>query len=307
LENAEAFVATNTEQPVATVHFSKQAPATSKPMLTWSKVTRAVSYEIELFTTLPEESANHQSNVKPFFSTQKIYVNGLNANVGDYPENNYFYWRVRGLDAKGNPVGVYSDAGSFIMNPQMHVSVAALGDSITHGGGNVSHSPADWEYSYLSYLDFPALNLGKSGDTSQTTVERFEQDVLPFQPQYLLILTGTNSLRGGVQAESVIEDLKILKEKCLVNNIRPIFLTLPPINPGNIEKVFHEMTAPDYQEQMRLVNRFIRTQEHIDVEQYLLDAGILSSNLATDGLHPNVEGKKRMAEAINGVWQRFSQ
>nr|WP_255711076.1 GDSL-type esterase/lipase family protein [Pelosinus baikalensis] len=90
----------------------------------------------------------------------------------------------------------------------MHVAVATFGDSITHGGGSVSYSPADWEYSYQYYLDFPSVNLGKSGDTSQTMVERFEQDVLPFHPQYLIILAGTNSLRGGVTAENVIADLK---------------------------------------------------------------------------------------------------
>ncbi len=405
-----------TNQPVPTVHFSRQRPASIKPVLTWTKVEGAVAYELELLAIPPKSPDKAAPYQTCFFSTNKIYVNGFNADLSmysfsdviywrvrgldidgnpislfsdaekvyidrqqdviqkpiptsifnqgagatllypvyawipiagaakyeveildDLPENpngvapsshridsaiavgfDYydekprisqkpFYWRVRGLDQNGNPVGVYSDAGQFSVNPNMHVTVATFGDSITHGGGSVSYSPADWEYSYLHYLDFPAINLGKSGDTSQTTVERFERDVLPFQPQYLLIMTGTNSLRGGESAENVIADLKVLKEKCLAHNIRPVFLTLPPINPDNIQKVFNESTAPDWQEQMRLVNDFIRTQVHIDVAREMeATNGILPSKLAVDGLHLDIEGKKKIAAAVNANWARIT-
>lgn len=404
-------------KPVPTVHFSQQRPASIKPVLTWTKVEGAVAYELELLTKPPENPDKPGSYPNCFFSTNKIYVNGFNADLSvyfkdesfywrvrgldidgnpislfsdgeqvymdrqqdviqkpvptsifnqsngttllypvyawipitgaekyeveildDLPENpngiapsihridsaiavgfdyydknpriseNPFYWRVRGLDQNGNPVGVYSDAGKFSINPSKRVAVATYGDSITHGGGSVSYSPADWEYSYQHYLDFPSINLGKSGDTSTTMVERFDRDVLPFQPQYLIILTGTNSLRGGVTAENVIADMKVLKEKCLVNNIRPVFLTLPPINPNNIKKVFDQSTAPDWQEQMRLVNNFIRNQVHIDVAREMkYTNGILPSKLAVDGLHLDIEGKKKIAAAVNENWARITE
>ncbi len=404
------------DKPVSTVHFSQQKPASIKPVLTWTKVEGAVAYELELLTKLPENSDKPASYPTLSFSTNKIYVNGYNADLpvpfageffywrvrglnldgnpislfsdaekvyidrkldviqkpistsifnqstgatllypvyawipiagaekyeveilDDLPENpngiapsihriasaiavgfDYydenprisekpFYWRVRGLDHNGNPVGVYSDAGEFSVNPGMQVTVATYGDSITHGGGSVSYSPADWEYSYQHYLDFPTINLGKSGDTSQTMVERFEQDVLPFEPQYLIILAGTNSLRGGVTAEDVIADLKVLKEKCLTNNIRPVFLTVPPINPDNIKKVFNESTTPNWQKQIRLVNEFIQTQVHIDVARDIeYTNGILPTELAVDGLHLDIEGKKKIASAVNADWARVA-
>lgn len=414
---AWAACRTNTQKnkPISTIHFSRQKPASTKPVLTWTKVEGAVAYELELLTKPPENADQSVSYPTCFFSTNKIYVNGFNADLSmyctgeffywrvrgldidgnpigffsdaekvyidrqqdgiqkpvptsifnqstgatllypvyawipingaekyeveildDLPENpngtapsshridsavaigfDYydemprisekpFYWRVRGLDQDGNPVGVYSDAGTFSVSPNRHVAVATYGDSITHGGGSSSYSPADWEYSYQYYLDFPTINLGKSGDTSQTMVERFEQDVLPFQPKYLLIMAGTNSLRGGVTAESVIADLEVLKEKCLVNNIRPVFLTLPPINPDNIKKVFDESTAPDWQEEMRMVNGFIRMQVHIDVEREMqYTNGILPSKLAVDGLHLDITGKKKIAAAVNTNWVRI--
>lgn len=77
-----------------------------------------------------------------------------------------------------------------------HWKVAVYGDSISHGGGHLSFGPADLAYSYESYLDFPTINLSESGDTSEAMVMRFEKDVLPFSPEYLLIMGGTNSLRA---------------------------------------------------------------------------------------------------------------
>lgn len=404
------------EAPVPTVHFPKQHPASAKPILTWTKVKGAVAYELELATTLPEDSEASNPNPNAFYSTKKIYGNGFNADLpldlannffywrvrglgmegnpisdfsdgekvyvdykkevilkpiptsifnqdiasvllypvyswvpitgankyeveilDDLPENpngiepsehridaaiitgseyydekprisdDPFYWRVRGLDEDGNPVGVYSDAGQFITNPTtMYFAVATFGNSITHGGGGMSYSPADWEYSYQHYLDFPTINLGRSGDTTQTMVERFDDDVLPFSPRYLIILAGTNSLRGGVPAEDVIADLLALKAKCLKNSIRPVFLTLPPINPDNIKRAFDEPTAPDWQEQIQIVNDFIETQVHIDITRDMDSPdGVLPTELAVDGLHLDIDGKKLMADAINADWPRI--
>lgn len=402
-------------KPLATVHFTRQNPASQKPILRWSKVTGAVAYELELLAKPPESSDGPSPHSTLLLSTKKIFVNGFNPDLSAFkgdslywrvrgldiegnplspfsdleemvmdrnlnapikpiptsvfnqskgstllypvyawipvagaekyeveildapPENpngvapsihridvaqaagfDYydenprisekpFYWRVRGIDHAGNPVGVYSDAGKFTVNPAKHRVVATFGDSITHGGGGVSYPPSDWEYSYQHYLSFPSVNLGRSGDTSQTTLERFEQDVLPFHPQYLIIMTGSNSIRGGVAAEDVIEDLKALKEKCLANNIRPVFLTLPPINPQNIQKIFNEATALDWQEQRRWVNDYIRTQVHIDVASEMEYAdGILPTKMAVDGLHLDIEGKKKIAAAVNANWNRIA-
>lgn len=293
-------------KPVPTSVFNQSNGATLLyPVYAWIPIAGAAKYEVEILDDLPE----NPNGVYP-----SIHRVGAAIAVGfdHYDEKprlseKPFYWRVRGLDQAGNPVGVYSDAGKFSVNPNSHVVVATYGDSITHGGGSVSYSPADWEYSYQYYLDFPSINLGRSGDTSETMVERFEWDVLPFRPQYLIILGGTNSLRGGVPAERVIADFQKLKEKCLANNIRPVFLTLPPINPDNIKKVFNETTAPDWQKEMRLVNDFIRTQVHIDVAREMEYAnGILPTKLAVDGLHLDIEGKRGLAAAVNANWVRIT-
>ena len=98
-------------------------------------------------------------------------------------------------------------------------------------------------------------------------------------------MNGTNSLRAGVRASEVIENFKEIKELCLANDIRPIFLTLPPINPDNIARTFNEPTADDWQEQFTLVNDFLRTQVHIDVAAYFADNALLPTMMGLDGLH----------------------
>jgi len=134
-------------------------------------------------------------------------------------------------------------------------------------------------------------------------LERFDQDVLPLHLQYLIIMGGTNSLRGGVSAKSVIDDLQAIKEKCEENGIMPIFLTLPPINPANIKRAFDQDTALDWQRQFAMVNAYIKSQKHIDIATKMTpDDGILPTSLALDGLHPDVVGKKIMANIINEEW-----
>ena len=153
------------------------------------------------------------------------------------------------------------------------------------------------------------MNLGRSGDTSETMLARFENDVLPFSPKYLIILGGSNSLRGGVPADQVISELTQIGEKCRKHGIRPIFLTLPPINPENIQAAFQEETVEDWRNRFAIVNAFIRKQRYcIDIAPALMDeSGLLPTNLSLDGIHPDAPGKQIMADIINRNWARVTR
>ncbi|MGL5207212.1 MAG: SGNH/GDSL hydrolase family protein [Acidaminococcaceae bacterium] len=269
------------------------------PVYSWLPIAHAAQYEVELLDAPPENPNGTTPSIHRIWSA----ITELSDKYDDKARysSKPFYWRVRGLDKDGNPVGVYSDAQEFSINPDAGWEIATFGDSISHGGGSLSYSPVDWEYSYQTYLDFPVVNLSCSGDTSETAVDRFDADVLPFHPRYLIILEGSNSIRGGTAAEEVISDLKTLKAKCENNNIVPIFMTLPPINPASIEKVFNEPTAENWREEMDKVNQYIRTETiNIDLASRLnYPDGILPPALALDGLHPDINVKKKMAAIIN--------
>ena len=216
-----------------------------------------------------------------------------------------YYWRVRGMDKEGNPVGQWSLPQKFTTLPSRKIRVGIYGDSISHGGGHLSFSPMDYAYSYSHYLAFPTVNLSESGDTSAMMVERFERDVRSFHLKYLLILGGTNSLRAGVPAEEVIRDLDEIGRKAEALGIRPIYLTLPPINPANIQKAFDEPTADNWRQSFAQVNAYIRSRDHIDVAASFENGGDLPTELALDGIHGDWNMKQEMAQVINEGMKRF--
>jgi hypothetical protein len=274
------------------------------PVYQWIPLNGVTHYEVELLTDPPAQE--HGILPEPNRAWAQM-ITATNAIYDEYarPYAGKYYWRVRGLDTQGNTVGTWSDLASFTVDapPKNRLYAAALGDSITHGGGAISSSPAFLEYSYTTYLPFTCLNLGRSGDTAHTTLERFEQDVLPLHPENLLILTGSNSLRAtGITAQDIIDDLDELQKKCLAHDIRPIFLTLLPLNPERISLAFHSETDLSWKWKLTAVNMWIRSQDfYIDIEPYFYDVQkqILDPRLSTDGLHPDIDGKRMMAEIIN--------
>ncbi len=279
------------------------------PVYHWIPLHDIMHYEVELMTKPPEIEHGTQPDKGRVWSR---IVDSADTCYDEYarPYAGEYYWRVRALDANNNIIGTWSDTAQFIV-PQRdsRVQAAVLGDSITHGGGAISYSPASLEYSYTTYLDFPCLNLGRSGDTSTMTKDRFEADVMPFHPLNLMIMTGSNSLRtSDIKPQDIINDLTVIRDKCLSHDIRPIFLTLMPINPANIKYAFHTDTDPEWRLKLNLVNGWIRQQDYfIDLEPYFYDAAgqQLDTGFAIDGLHPDIRGKMLMGEIINMHKNKF--
>lgn len=265
------------------------------PVYSWAGLYGAESYEAAVYAENPEAD--------PAAKPIEVLPTNMSEIYDPKPRIGRYYWRVRALDGHHRQVGKWSRVMTYQALPEDNWQVAVLGDSISHGGGHYSFNPADFEFSWLSYLDFDALNLSESGDLSSMTLARFDADVLPFHPKYLMIFTGTNSLRAGEDPDKVIEDLETMREKALQHGIRPILLTLPPINPDAIAHVFAEPTADDWQDRFAAVNAYIRTKPHIDIAAaFETPDGILPLAMALDGLHEDVEGKKKIAQVVNRDW-----
>ncbi|WP_182188035.1 SGNH/GDSL hydrolase family protein [Pectinatus frisingensis] len=271
------------------------------PVYQWIPNAGASKFEIEILSSPPETDNTD--------SSQPVYSHTIDFACEYYdpfPRIGTYYWRVRGLDDSGQPVGDYSQTEKFSNDPAAHYNVGIFGDSISHGGGHMSYSPADFEFSYAHYLNFPTINLSESGDTIERMVNRFDKDVLPFAPKYLIIMGASNSLRAGVPADKIIVGLKMLQQKCYQNNITPVLLTLPPINPINIKKIFNEGTASGWADEFNKVNAYIRTQLYIDTAaDFPTPPDVLPTEYALDGLHLDDNGKEIMGRTINANWQRI--
>lgn len=265
------------------------------PVYTYAGNPGAVKYEVEVTKKYPENPDGTEPSKYRVFSS----VTSLSDVYDSEPRLGTFYWRVRGMDGDGNPVGIWSLPVRTGVEPDKKVDIAVFGDSITQGGGRLYHTPSDGAYSYISYLDFPAVNLGRSGDTVEMMVRRFDRDVLPFHVRYLLIMGGINDLRMGADPDKVIAGLQRIREKCLRKHIMPILMTLPPINPDNIARYYRESTYEGWRESVDRVNAYIRSQPHIDTAAPFAHFPVMPSEFALDGLHEDWNAKQMIAGEIN--------
>lgn len=270
------------------------------PVYSYLPNPKAASYEVEVLSDYPEEI----DGTLPSEHRVLAKTTTLTDLYDPSPRMGTWYWRVRAMDQDGAPLGEWSLPVKYRTSPGDGWETGIYGDSVTHGGGHISYSPADQAYSYASYLEFPVINLAQSGDTIGMMDKRFERDVLPFHVKTLLIMGGINSIRAGESADAVIAGLEDIRQKCIENNIRPVLLTIPPINPDAIMKTFHEPTAPEWRHTLDAVNAYIRTVPHIDTAAPFGE-GNLADDMALDGLHGDAAMKKIMGEIINEHIEEF--
>ena len=265
------------------------------PVYSYAGNPGAVKYEVEVTDQYPENRDGTEPSKYRVFSKETTLSNVYDDN----PRIGTFYWRVRGMDENGNPLGIWSLPEKVRTNPEEHFEVGIFGDSITQGGGHLYHSPADMAYSYVTYLDFPAVNMGRSGDTTEMMEDRFDRDVLPFHVKYLLIMGGINDLRMGADPQKVIGHLEAIRKKCIEHHIVPILLTIVPINPENIQKYYGDVTYSGWKESVDTVNSWIRTEPHIDTAAPFADYPVMPGELAMDGIHGDWNAKQMIAGEIN--------
>ena len=123
---------------------------------------------------------------------------------------------------------------------------------------------------------------------------RFDRQVAPEEPGYVIILGGINDLFMGVPPESIMENLRGIYEKTLQIGATPIaciltsvlgFDTVSPL----IRELNDMIEASCRREGIPLADLYSGTS---DEEGRLLEA------YSSDGAHLNVEGYERMATVI---------
>ncbi len=280
-------------RPVSPLILSEYAKMPETPIYlvyTWVPVQKTSSYEVEVW----REEVGRRERVRHYYTYEPVLYDETPLLMkGEYS------WRVRALDGNGRKWSDWSEPEAFTVNTP--VTVAALGDSITHGGGAVTAPPSRAMYCWESYAGLPVKNLGKSGDSSYDLLARFEADVLPYAPKYLVIMGGVNDFRAGVSAQTTIWNLSQLAAKCGAYGITPIFATATPISPGLMKYISDiEPAAWNWKAEQRAINEWIMAQPYaVDVAAPLTDEdGELKDELTSDGLHPDAEAKRIIGEAI---------
>lgn len=276
-----------------TTHFEDMAYMPVYPVYSWIPVKNANRYDISVYF-VPNKNLVQKKLVATYVSPQNMDFYDTKA----YTKAGLYFFKIEAYDINNQKIA--ESKATYFTVKQNDIQVAALGDSITHGGGAVSTPPSAILYNWETYSQVPVLNIGFSGNLTSNMVERFDQDVLPFKPKFLVIMGGVNDIRTGVSAREVIDNLTKLKEKCKINGITPIFLTVTPVNPPKMKKVANLDISTGWDKERIIVNNWIKNQEYnINVAEALTDArGFLADDLTTDGLHPDYVGKKHIGEMV---------
>ena len=278
-----------------TTEFDKMDYAPLYPVYSWVPKYNADYYLIQLLKD-GEIVRSYQTREKDEDEIYDFYDYQPIDEAGEY------YWRVKAMSKYGFALSEWSEqteANSFTVTAP--TKYAAFGDSITHGGGAISVPPSVAMYNWETYCSIPIKNLAKSGDTTEQLINRFDNDVLSFAPKILIIMAGVNDFRANTIGWETICNYKILAEKCKDNGIIPVFITPTPINPDLIKKAkLIERPPSDWQTHYDYACEWIRKQEYfIDITADFEDEeGNLRADLTTDGLHPDMEGKKIIGQAV---------
>lgn len=169
--------------------------------------------------------------------------------------------------------------------------VVFLGDSLTagHGLGGDQAFPSIVQQRIASRgLPIRALNAGVSGDTTAGGVRRLEW-LLRQKPDIIVVELGANDGLRGLPLEMTEENLRRMVASSREAGAAVLLagMMMPP-NYG-----------PDYTEGFRAIYPRVAREMRVPLLPFLLEgvAGDPSLNLA-DGIHPNAEGHRRVAENL---------
>ena len=271
--------------PIPTTEFDQMDFSQVYPTFSWEPVPKTEFYQIQVI-----------KDGKVFRELKNSEGFNRVTDWQPYLEEGKYFWQVRVVNKKNKPLSDWSEKKFFeVTSP---VKYAVLGDSISHGGANfipAGQLSCQWE----TYCDLPIKNIARSGDTTSMMIERFDRDVLKFQPKVLLIMGVINDIREGKSADEVISNFEILREKCFENDIVPVFATLTPMNEKIVKLKGIFLTEGDWKKELQKVNSWILQNDGIDISEKLFDEnGELRAELTPDGLHPALRGKKLIGETI---------
>ena len=186
-------------------------------------------------------------------------------------------------------------------------TIVCHGDSLTEG--------ADLEKSYTwpqlveNKIKVTVLNRGIGGDTSGGLLARFQQDVVLSQPDMVVILGGTNDLWWDLDINLILANIFAMACQAQHRDIVPIVGLPLPLFMENIRN--QNMMAPIagwdrcINKLSELVDALAAAAKEsetacLDFYHPFLDTNqmVRGDYFLEDGLHPNKQGQRLMAEKM---------
>jgi len=138
-------------------------------------------------------------------------------------------------------------------------------------------------------------NKGISGEFTSDMVFRFKRDIINLNPNYVVILGGSNDIGLGIPTRKIFANLIIMFKGAIDNGIEPIVCTVPSIL-GDFDSIQprlelnHLIIRYCHNAKIRCVDIFTKTCDPKTKR--------LHEEYSNDGLHMNTIGYRNMAETI---------
>jgi acyl-CoA thioesterase-1 len=144
--------------------------------------------------------------------------------------------------------------------------------------------------------NWEVLNRGVNGERSDEILGRFARDVIAERPEIVIILAGVNDIFQGFSSDSTRRNLSEMYLRATKEKIAPVACSVLPYNTMGKRETESRSSLNSWisQESGRLGISFCDTSESVSDPN---DPNKLRGS--PDGLHPDVEGYRRMADAIS--------
>jgi lysophospholipase L1-like esterase len=186
--------------------------------------------------------------------------------------------------------------------------IVALGDSTTAGTPlfkSPVEAPPDGageprsQYAYWLRQARPGwrvLNRGVNGERSDQIAARFDRDVIAHQPDLVVVIAGVNDVYQGRPVRHATGQLRAIYDRARAAAIRVVAGAIVPFNTA----------TPAQNAMMHEINAWIGAEAARDGWIAFVDTRAAAADPndpdrlagSPDDLHPDVDGYRRMAEAL---------
>lgn len=197
----------------------------------------------------------------------------------------------------------------FALSEETTLKVVAFGDSIT--------AADKWQKYIEKEYGIDIINAGVGGDSTNTAMPRFRQEVIYRSADIVFISLGTNDAAIDMEKYTPLEDykanLRYFIDECKKAGVK-VILNIPtpvvdePYLTRHDAEPFLEYGGPN-----GLLSLYAEAAREVAVEKNVIYADINAAFLATDdytkyfpdGVHPNDAGYKLYADCVLSVYERL--